>query len=284
MAEEVARQRVGVVGAGMMGREIAFVFALAGHDVLLTDADRAVLDAAMAHNRDLLASGRFGAADLANLTPVTDLSGFGDRTLVIEAVFEDAEIKGEVLGDVDRTCPADCIIASNTSSIPITTLAQSLGAVRRSRFLGMHFSSPVSRMEFLELIRGPETADAAMDFAAAVGRDVGKAPTRSADVPGFASNRLLFALLTEAIRLVEEGVATPEDIDATCRLALGHPVGPFRLMDRISNTLVRDVQRILTDAYGARYETGAALDELIARGHTGRKAGRGWHRYGGVTS
>ena len=279
MAEEAARQRVGVVGAGMMGREIAFVFALAGHDVLLTDADTAVLDAAMVHNHGLLTSGRFGAADLANLTPVADLSVFGDRSLVIEAVFEDVGIKGGVLRELDRVCPADCIIASNTSSIPIARLADSLGSARRPRFLGMHFSSPVSRMEFLELICGPETADATMDFAAAVGRDVGKAPTRSADVPGFASNRLLFALLTEAIRLVEEGVATPEDIDATCRLALGHPVGPFRLMDRISNTLVRDVQRILTDAYGARYETGQALEDLIERGHIGRKAGRGWHGY-----
>ncbi len=280
MAVELARQKVGVVGAGMMGREIGFVFALAGHEVVLTDADPAALDAAMDHSRDLLASGRFGAdADLANLTPVADLSAFGDRSLVIEAVFEDAEIKGGVLRELDDICPAECVIASNTSSIPIATLAESLSPARRSRFLGMHFSSPVSRMEFLELISGRETADEVMDFADAIGRDVGKAPTRSADVAGFASNRLLFALLTEAIRLVEEGVATPEDIDATCRLALGHPVGPFRLMDRISNTLVRDVQRILTDAYGARYETGSALEDLIERGHTGRRAGRGWHRY-----
>lgn len=280
MAVELARQKVGVVGAGMMGREIGFVFALAGHEVVLTDADPAALDAAMDHCRDLLAVGRFGAdADLANLMPVADLSAFGDRSLVIEAVFEDAEIKGGVLRELDDICPAECVIASNTSSIPIATLAESLSPARRSRFLGMHFSSPVSRMEFLELIGGPETADEVMDFADAIGRDVGKAPTRSADVAGFASNRLLFALLTEAIRLVEEGVATPEDIDATCRLALGHPVGPFRLMDRISNTLVRDVQRILTDAYGARYETGAALEDLIERGHTGRRAGRGWHRY-----
>lgn len=271
-----ARQRVGVVGAGMMGREIALVFALAGHDVKLTDSDPAVLQDAVAHNQKILSAGGHDAAAPA---VVDRLDAFADCDLAIEAVFEDREVKARVLAALDRVCPPGCVIASNTSSIPITDLAQNLAPARRRRFVGMHFASPVSRMAFLELIPGAETEAATIDYADAIGRDVGKRPTRSADVPGFASNRLLFALLTEAIRLVEEGVATPADIDATCRLALGHPLGPCRLMDTISNPLVQQVRDILADAYGERFATGPLLDEMVEAGRTGHKAGRGWHRY-----
>lgn len=276
-------QRVGVIGAGQMGREIAFVFALADYPTWNLDRDAAALNAADLHVGALLDSSRFLDADRARVRArlsyserLADLAG---ATIVVEAVPEDEALKRTLLAEIAATTKPGTLIASNTSSLPISLLAEALPADRRGRFIGMHFSSPVSRMAFLEIIPGKATSRSTVDEATALAAALGKQPTFSKDVPGFASNRLLFALLAEAQRLVDEGVASIEDIDRTCRLALGHPVGPFELMDHMSNTLALDIHEILERAYGDRFAPGNALRELIANGALGRTAGRGWYDY-----
>lgn len=274
---------VGVVGAGLMGREIALVAALADLSTFLHDASEDALGAAELHNASVVAGRRYDNTDRARLhgrlsyaASLRDLAGC---TVVIEAVPEDAALKGEVLAALDRLLPADALIASNTSSLPIGDLAGHLPAARRGRFLGMHFSAPVSRMDFLEIIPGKDTDEAAVADAAELGRLLGKQPIFAKDVPGFAANRLLFALLAEAQRLVDEGVASVEDIDRACRLGLGHPAGPFEVMDHMSTALALDIHRILQDAYGDRFGHSARLEQLVRHGALGRKTGHGWRDY-----
>ncbi|MDA1310514.1 MAG: 3-hydroxyacyl-CoA dehydrogenase family protein [Proteobacteria bacterium] len=279
--------KLGVVGAGMMGSEIALIFALAGKQVLLNDTTAEALQRAMGKLEGVLDSGigrGFWAEEdkpraLANITTTTDLGDFSDRDMVIEAVFEDVDVKGEVFKTLDPILPADCVIASNTSSISITVLSASLSDARQANFLGLHFFSPVHRMKLVEVISAMDSGQAALDVATEACVEAGKVAIQVKDVVGFAVNRMLFALWNEALRLVEEGACTPEDIDIGCKLGLGHPVGPFELMDLTSNTLNLQVADILTDAYGDRFHPRPMLKQIVAAGRAGRKSGRGWYRY-----
>ncbi len=279
--------RIGVVGAGMMGSEIALVFALSGADVALTDTSAEQLDRADGRISAILdkgaARGHYTAEQVARarqgLTLGRDIDAHADRQLVIEAVFEDEDLKATVLGALDRIAAEDMILASNTSSISISVLAGHLAEARRRRFVGMHFFSPVSRMPLVEVIPGFDTDDATVTGAMAACRQAGKEPIRVKDVTGFAVNRLLHAFWIEANRLVEEGVASPADIDTACRLGLGHPVGPYQLMDQVSNSLSLQVQEILHDAYGPRFLPRPLLKQMVRAGRDGRKAGRGWFDY-----
>jgi 3-hydroxybutyryl-CoA dehydrogenase len=280
-------QKIGVVGAGMMGSEIALVFALAGHPTIFSDQDRKAADKARDRLMGVLEKGvgrKFWtpeAADTAkaNLTVVDGLDQYGDRDLVIEAVFEDEAIKKGVFEKLDKILAPTAGIASNTSSISITSLSVALGEARRPRFLGTHFFSPVSRMQLVEVIPAMDTDPAFADAVTEALKAIGKTPIRVKDVVGFAINRLLHALVIESIRLVEEGVCTPADIDIGCKLGLGHPIGPFELLDNTTNALSRDVHEILYKAYGERFLPRPMLKQMVAAGHNGRKAGRGWYRY-----
>lgn len=277
-------KRIGVVGAGLMGAEIALVFALAGHDVLLNDRDAESLDRALARLRALMEKGvarGFYKADaieptIARIRPTTKLSDFADRQLVTEAVFEAMEVKAAVLKALDGILPSDCLIASNTSTIPISTLAAELAAERRRHFIGTHYFSPVSRMKLVEVIPGFDTDDAATDAAIAMMTAIGKTPIRVKDVAGFAVNRMLHMFIIEAVKLVEEGVATPGDIDTACRLGLGHPIGPFALMDAVSSTLCVQAQEIMQEAYGERFRPPPLLKQRVRAGYGGGKGKRGW--------
>ncbi|HAE50679.1 MAG TPA: 3-hydroxyacyl-CoA dehydrogenase, partial [Tistrella mobilis] len=276
--------RIGVVGAGMMGSEIALIFALAGNDVLLTDQNVEAARAAIGRLEGVLdrgiGRGLFSETDkgraLGHLRAAESLEAFADRELVVEAVFEDQEIKQAVFRRLDGILGAEAIIASNTSTIPISTLASAVSAGRQTRFLGTHFFSPVHRMKLVEVIPGFDTTDEVITRVMDLCRDAGKEPIRVKDVPGFAVNRVLHAFLIEAVKLVEEGVATPEDIDKACRLGLGHPMGPFELMDVVTNSLSLQAQEIMHDAYGERFRPASLLKQKVAAGHVGRKAGRGW--------
>ncbi|WP_372001967.1 3-hydroxyacyl-CoA dehydrogenase family protein [Tistrella mobilis] len=279
--------RIGVVGAGMMGSEIALVFALAGHDVLLTDQNVEAAQAAIGRLEGVLdrgiGRGLFSEADkgraLGHLRAAESLEAFADRELVVEAVFEDQEVKQAVFRRLDGILGAEAIIASNTSTIPISTLASAVQAERQTRFLGTHFFSPVHRMKLVEVIPGFDTTDEVIAQVMDLCRSAGKEPIRVKDVPGFAVNRVLHAFLIEAVKLVEEGVATPEDIDKACRLGLGHPMGPFELMDVVTNSLSLQAQEIMHDAYGERFRPASLLKQKVAAGHIGRKTGRGWKVY-----
>ena len=280
-------EKLGVVGAGMMGSEIALVFAMAGKSVLLADTSEEGLKAAIKKLSEVLDSGiarGFWAEEdkplaLSKITTTTKLEDFQDREMVIEAVFEDAGTKSEVFLKLDKILPDDCIVASNTSSISITVLSASLSDHRQANFLGLHFFSPVHRMKLVEVISAMDTSQRATELATEACIEAGKVPIQVKDVVGFAVNRMLFALWNEALRLVEEGACTPEDIDTGCKLGLGHPVGPFELMDLTSNTLNLQVGEILEDAYGERFLPRPILKQIVAAGRVGRKTGRGWYRY-----
>lgn len=276
--------KIGVVGAGLMGAEIALVFALAGLDVLLHDRDAAALEKALVRlaalldrgvSRGLYTEGQRAMA-LDRIRPAPDFAGFDDRDLVTEAVFESLEVKSEVLASLDKTCPPACVIASNTSTLLISTLGAALSPERRPRFLGTHYFSPVSRMQLVEVVPAFETSPEIVAWTTALLEGVGKKPIAVKDVPGFAVNRMLHAMLIEAVKLVEEGVATPEDLDTACRLGLGHPIGPFALMDNVTSGLCLQVQEILQESYGERFRPPALLKQRVAAGYSGGRGKPGW--------
>ncbi|MBV8165611.1 MAG: 3-hydroxyacyl-CoA dehydrogenase family protein [Alphaproteobacteria bacterium] len=263
------------------------MFARAGCDVLLTDADQERLDQGMARLRALvdqgIGRGLFTEDErdriFARLRPTPALEEHADRDWCVEAVFEDEAVKGEIFRRLDAICRPGCLLSSNTSSIAIAVLASYVGPARRPHFLGTHFFSPVSRMALVEVIPGFDTGEDAVAAVSDACRAAGKQPIRVKDVVGFAVNRMLHAFLIEGLRLVEEGVATPGDIDQACRLGLGHPIGPFQLMDAVTNRLTLQVQEILHDAYGARFLPRPLLKQMVRAGRDGRKAGRGWYDY-----
>jgi 3-hydroxybutyryl-CoA dehydrogenase len=280
----MSSEKIGVVGAGLMGAEIALVYALTGHDVLLSDTSDDALAAATKRLGGILdkgvARGFYPAAAtapaLARIATTTDLARFADRDAVTEAVFEDEAVKATIWRRLDAVCQPHCLFASNTSSIAISALASYVGEARRQHFLGTHYFSPVSRMKLVEIIPAFETSETAVETAMRLCRGAGKTPIRVKDVVGFAVNRVLHAFIIEAIKLVEEGVASPADIDTACRLGLGHPMGPFELMDATTTSLSLQVQEILFEAYGERFRPPALLKQKVKAGYIGKKAGKGW--------
>ncbi len=280
-------KRVGVVGAGMMGSEIALVSALAGFSVRVQDTDRGALSSLEPRLTKILdkgvergfyeAAGKDAALD--NLSTTETLDDFADRDLVIEAAFEDTNVKAEVFRRLDAVCRHDCVVTSNTSTISILSLSANFDPARRGRFLGTHFFSPVSRMKLVEVIPQRNTDEADFETAMAFCRAIGKEPVKIKDVVGFAVNRVLHAFVIEAIRLVEEGVASAEDVDTACRLGLGHPIGPFQLMDLTKTNLSLQVQGILEEAYGPRFHPRPLLRQMVDAGYHGRHVGAGWYDY-----
>jgi 3-hydroxybutyryl-CoA dehydrogenase len=276
---------VGVVGAGLMGAEIALVFALAGYQVLLNDREEQSLDRAKARLRTLMEKGvprGFYTEDqieptLGRIVPTIDLAGFSDCEMVTEAVFEDEDVKSDLLARLDGIVSAGCLIASNTSTIPISTLAAALAPDRRGHFIGTHYFSPVSRMKLVEVIPGFDTSDETFARAMEVMAEIGKTAIRVKDVAGFAVNRMLHAFIIEAVRLVEEGVATPEDLDTACRLGLGHPIGPFALLDAVTSSLSVQAQEIMQEAYGERFRPPPLLKQRVRAGYGGGKGKPGWY-------
>ncbi len=278
-------KRIGVLGAGMMGAEIALSFALSGREVLLEDIR---LDLANAGKRRLegvvgkwAEKGKIEKEKsqdvLSRITPLGDYSGFEKADLVVEAVVEDFAAKKEVFRDLDKRCKESCIFASNTSSISISSLAGSTS--RPDRFIGMHFFSPASVMKLVEVIPGLDTAEDTIAKIMETAREIGKEPIRVKDCAGFVVNRLLFAFFNESWRLVSEGIATPEDIDKAVKLGLGHPVGVFQLQDIGGLDLAVAVSKVLYEEYGERFKPSPLLKRKVAANHLGRKAKRGWYDY-----
>jgi 3-hydroxybutyryl-CoA dehydrogenase len=282
----LANEKVGVVGAGLMGAEIALVFSLAGRQVTLIDQKQEHLQSALQRLRSVLEKGvARGFYRLDQVKPAFDriqtdthLEQLAACQYVTEAVFEDLSVKTSVWSQLDSICPANCIFATNTSTIPISTLASTVKASRRPFFIGTHYFSPVSRMKLVEVIPGFETSPDCVDFTIEMCRALGKTPVRVKDVPGFAVNRVLHAFIIEAVRLVDEGVASPEDIDLACRLGLGHPMGPFELMDAVTSSLCVQAQEIMYEAYGERFRPPTLLKQRVAAGFSGGKGRAGWRR------
>lgn len=278
---------IAVVGAGMMGTEIAYCFALAGKKVVLRDESIESAHTAKIRLETILDMGikkgkiepHRKEAVLALITPSDSDQDLRNVDLLVEAVFENEQVKKNVLSSLDTLCKPDCIFATNTSSIPITRLATAVCQDRIGRFVGTHFFSPVSLMKLVEIVPGLETTEETIEAMMACCREIDKVPIRVKDVPGFAVNRILHAMWIECNRLLEEGVATIEDIDISCKLGLGHPIGPYALMDLTSNSLNLQVQQILFDAYGERFKPRPILQQKVDGNHLGRKVGRGWYNY-----
>ncbi len=280
----MAKEKIGVVGAGLMGAEIALVFALARHEVVLSDRTDDILKAALDRLARVLdrgiPRGFFKEEDkplaLSRIAPSVALDAFADCDFVTEAVFEDEAIKGETYKKLDAICQPRCIFASNTSTIPISTLASYVGAARRPLFVGTHYFSPASRMKLVEVIPAFDTAPETLETALRLMREADKTPIPVKDVAGFAVNRMFLVFLEEAVRLVEDGVATPEDIDTACKLGLGHPMGPFELMDAVSSKLTLQASEILFEAYGERFRPPALLKQRVRAGLVGGRGNKGW--------
>ena len=279
-------RKVAIVGAGMMGAEIALSFALHDSRVLLKDVN---LNLSMAGKRRI--EGIFSQWEIkgkikpevskkaiGRIIAQEDYSGFDEVDLVVEAAIEEIGIKHRVFSELDDICKQECIFASNTSSIPITQLAASTS--RPTLFIGMHFFSPASVMKLVEVIPGLDTSEETIGKTMDIVREIGKEPIRVADRAGFLVNRLLFALFNEAWRVVNEGAATPEDIDKAVKLGLGHPVGIFQLQDLVGLDNALAVSNILYEEYGERFKPSPLLKRKVAAKQIGKKAKRGWFDYG----
>jgi 3-hydroxybutyryl-CoA dehydrogenase len=284
----VAIDRVLVVGAGFMGHGIAQVAAVSGREVRLYEPElaRAVAgrDRIAANLARLAAKGRLDPdavdAALARVVASDDLGAVGPVDLAVEAVPEEAGLKAAVLASVDAVLSPQAVLATNTSSISIDRLAEAIGPARRPRFLGLHFFSPVPLMPLVEIVRGSATDAATLEAARAFAESLGKKTVASADRPGFIVNRMLMPLLAEAMRVLEEGTATADDIDAGAKLGLNHPMGPLELADFIGLDVCLGIMRVLQEELGSAYAPPANLIALVDAGHLGRKSGRGFHPYG----
>jgi 3-hydroxybutyryl-CoA dehydrogenase len=286
---EVSERRVLVCGAGLMGHGIAQVMAAAGHRVLLYEPELARAEAGRARIGGNLerqvAKGKLEqqVADevLARVTATSELeASAAQATLVVEAVFEDLDVKGELFGAVDASAAPDAVLASNTSSISISRLAAFTTPERRSRFVGMHFFSPVPVMPLIELIRGAETDDATEALVRQLAVELGKEVIVSRDRSGFIVNRILMPYLAEAMRAFEEGLGTAEDIDTGARLGLNHPMGPLALADFIGLDVCLHIMEVLHEGFGQPHMAPPpVLRQLVEAGHLGQKTGRGFYDY-----
>lgn len=279
-------QKIGVIGAGTMGNGIAQACAVAGLQVVMVDVseeavqrgiktitaslDRLVSKAKLdAHQRD---------AALAKIHGSTDYAAIAGGGLVIEAATENLELKLRILRQVDSIVPADTIIASNTSSISITQLAAAI--TNPGRFIGTHFFNPVPVMALLEVIRGLQTSDETHERIVEFAKVIGKTPISVKNHPGFAVNRILVPMINEAIFVLQEGLATAEDIDTGMRLGCNQPIGPLALADLIGLDTLLAVMQVFYDSFNdSKYRPAPLLKEMVAAGRIGRKCGIGFYSY-----
>jgi 3-hydroxybutyryl-CoA dehydrogenase len=275
---------VAVVGAGAMGHGIAQVAAQAGWSVRLADAVAGAAGAGLERVRrnldDAVARGKATAAErdatLARLAAGDDVaSAVRGADLVIEAAPEDLTLKRELFAQLGRAAPAGAVLATNTSSLPVAAIAAA--AAGPERVVGMHFFNPAHLMKLVEVVTHAGTAAAARDTAVAAARRMGKEPIVVRDTPGFASSRLGVLLGLEAMRMVEEGVASPDDIDRAMTLGYNHPVGPLRLTDLVGLDVRLAIARHLERALGERFAPPALLERMVAEGKLGRKSGEGFY-------
>ncbi len=279
--------RAAIIGAGTMGNGIAHVFAQHEWDVTLIDTSGPALERAVTTIRGnadrQVKKGTLapGAVDLllGRITSATSLDAAAGAAIAVEAASENPAVKFAIFETLDRVCPPDTILATNTSSISITEIAARTG--RAAQVIGMHFMNPVPVMQLVEVIRGHATSDATAATVMELARALGKTPVEVNDYPGFVANRVLMPMINEAIFCVMEGVATPESIDTVMKLGMAHPMGPLALTDFIGLDVCLAILEVMHRGLGDdKYRPCPLLRKMVAAGYLGRKAGRGFHEYG----
>lgn len=279
-------RQVSILGTGTMGRGIAYLSAVAGYDTVMFDADTAALDGAKAAIDSILRKGvekgKLGESAaseaIARLQLIPELEpAVNAADLIIEAVPESLEMKTELFAQADLFCGEHTILASNTSSISITKLASNVE--RRDRFVGMHFFNPPHVMKLIEIVRGERTSDDTIETVREIAEKMGKTPIIVRDSPGFATSRLGVAIGLEAIRMLEEGVASAEDIDRAMELGYNHPMGPLRLTDLVGLDVRLGIAEYLAANLGPRFEPPQLLRDMVRGGKLGKKSGEGFYRW-----
>ncbi|MGZ0051693.1 3-hydroxybutyryl-CoA dehydrogenase [Brevibacillus gelatini] len=279
-------QTIMVVGAGQMGSGIAQVAAQAGFRVYLNDVQQPFVERGLATIAKNLSrnveKGKLSEDDkqaiLSRITASTDLADAAEADFVIEAVTENMAVKSAIFSKLDEICPPHTILASNTSSLPITEIAAV--TKRPEKVIGMHFMNPVPVMKLVEIIRGLQTADEVYQLTEDLSKQMGKVPVSVNDFPGFVSNRVLMPMLNEAIYCVYEGVATPEAIDEVMKLGMNHPMGPLQLADFIGLDTCLYIMEVLYEGFGdSKYRPCPLLRKYVKAGWLGKKSGRGFYVY-----
>jgi 3-hydroxybutyryl-CoA dehydrogenase len=279
-------RQISILGTGTMGRGIAYLSAVAGYDTVLFDAEPSALESAQAAIQSLLRKGvekgkiADGAAQeaLARIQLIPELEpAASGADLIIEAVPESFDLKKELFAQADLFCGVDTILATNTSSMSITQLAGNVE--RRDRFAGMHFFNPPHLMKLIEIVAGERTSEETLQQVREVAEKMGKTPILVRDSPGFATSRLGVAIGLEAIRMLEEGVASAEDIDRAMELGYNHPMGPLRLTDLVGLDVRLGIAEYLASTLGARFDPPQLLRDMVAAGKLGKKTGQGFYRW-----
>jgi len=278
-----------VIGAGLMGSGIAQVSAAAGYEVVLRDVSDAAtargLAGITASYEKFVSKGKMAAADaeaaLARISTTTDLGAVSGADVVVEAVFEDLEVKQGLFRELDKLAKEGAVLATNTSALPVTQIAAV--TERPESVVGTHFFSPVPMMALCELVRGYKTSDETLARARAFAEGVGKTCiVVNRDVAGFVTTRLITALANEAVRLLDSGVATAEDIDTACKLGFGHAMGPLATVDLTGVDIMRNASRnIYNESHSDQFAVPELLNRMVAAGDLGRKTGRGFYEYNG---
>lgn len=279
--------RLAVIGAGLMGAGIAQVAAQAGWTVTMRDLDDGAVQRGLASVRGSLqrfaAKGRISDEDvetaLSRISTTTDLGAAAEADIVVEAVFERLDVKHEVFRELDRLCRPDAVLASNTSAIPITQIAAVTD--RPEAVVGTHFFSPVPMMKLCELVRGLKTSDDTLARARSFAEQLGKTcVVVNRDVAGFVTTRLITAFVVEAVKLVESGVISAEDLDTACKLGFGHAMGPLATADLTGvDILLNAARNIHTDTADPKFYPPELMQRMVAAGDLGRKRGRGFYEY-----
>ena len=279
-------EKIAVIGAGQMGNGIAQVAASAGYEVLMIDIKEEYVDRGMATIQKslskLVSKERISQSDaddtLARISTTTDRAECADVDLVVEAVPEILDLKISIFSELDEICKPECILASNTSSISISTIANATN--RPEKVIGMHFMNPVPIMKLVEIINGDQTSEATNSSVVEAAEKMGKIALSCNDSPGFVSNRILCPMLNEAILTLEEGVAEPEAIDGIMKLGMNHPIGPLALSDLIGLDTVLHIMNVLHEGLNDdKYAPAKLLREMVDEGKLGRKSGEGFYKY-----